>query len=123
MSLDNKKFKYFKKDEKAATVEYTEAAEMAISGAAKKMFRSMAEDEARHAMMLDVIKSHEKDAGKEKKSRFGRFRGKAYEDEVKEHFEKEGVYQEQGAEEDVSENRPELPEKNEWNEEYEEDDD
>jgi len=99
MSLDKKKLKYFKKDEEAAVEEYNMAAEMASSKAAKKLFLIMAADEAKHVKMLELIKEHEKDDKKEKK-RFGRIRGNSYDEEVKEHFEAEGVYKEQEAEED-----------------------
>ena len=100
MSLDKKKLKYFKKDEESAVEEYSMAAEMVNSEAAKKLFLLMAKDEAKHVKMLELIKHHEKEAPKEKKSKLGRLRRKSYEDEVKEHFEAEGVYEEQEAEED-----------------------
>jgi rubrerythrin len=123
MSLNNKRINYFKKDEKMAVKEYKQAAEQATSEAAKEMFMSMSADEARHYKMLDKIKKKEAESKKKKKSRLGRFgRKEKYEDKVKDYFEKEGVYQEQDAEDDVSVDRPDLPDENEWNEEYEEED-
>ena len=116
----SKKIKYFEKDEKTAVKEYEEAAEMAASEVSKKMFMKMAKDEAKHAKMLDVIKEHEKEP-KKKKSFMKRIKGKEdYEEKVKKYFEKEGVYKEQDAEDDVAVDRPIIPEENEWAEDYEE---
>jgi len=111
MSLSNKRLNYFKKDEKKAVEEYEEAAKLVASEASKELFLAMAKDEARHAMTIDLIKEHEKDP--KKKSLIDRLTGKSPEETVKKRFKAEGVYQEQGAEESVSEARPELSEENE----------
>jgi len=123
MSLSNKRIKFFRKDEKMASKEYKQASHQVQTEAAKEMLMSMSADEARHYKMLEKIKKKEAES-KKKKNRFGRFgRKEKYEDKVKEYFENEGVYQEQDAEDEVSVDRPDLPEENEWNEEYEEDED
>ena len=124
MSLSNKRINFFRKDEKMASKEYKQAAHQVHSEIAKEMLMSMSADEARHYKMLEKIRKAEAESDKKekkkRKNRFGRFGKKEdYEDKVKEYFENEGVYQEQDAEDEVSVDRPDLPEKNEWNEEYE----
>lgn len=119
LSLPNKKIEYYKKDEKMATKEYSEAAKKVSSEVAKDMFLAMSKDEARHAKMLEMIKKLENEP-EEKKSIKDKLTGKkSYEEKVQEYFEKEGVYSEQGIEDNVFADRPDLPEENEWNEEYE----
>lgn len=119
MSLSTKKIDSLKKDAKQASEKYENAAGEAITNAAKSILKRMSDNEKEHVKMLDVVEEHENK--KEKKSFFSRFsRKEPYKEKVKEYFEDEGVYQEQGAEDEVPADRPELPEKNEWNEEYEE---
>jgi len=53
MSLDNKRLKSFKKDEKMATKEYADAARQSKDREVKNMFKEMSRDEAKHARYIE----------------------------------------------------------------------